>query len=89
MTSYDDAFELEFGLLQHKVLEKIGEEEINVIVLIGAEVTTPTFHEALTTFSQLNIAKSGLNRLKLSRFEPTLAEPISTQVMEEFAGYCK
>ena len=77
------------GVLQHKVLQTVGEQEVNDIELQSAELTTPTLNESLSIYSQLNIAKSGLNRLVLSGFKPTLAEPISTQVMEEFARHCK
>jgi len=49
MTSPYDAFELQFGLLQHKVLGKIGEENVDDIELSIAEVTTSTLDETLTT----------------------------------------
>jgi len=74
VTSEDerDIFEHQAGLLTHKILKVIGEDQVTSIQLSEASLETEVMNETIASFSQLDIPKTGLYKLEFNSWKPTL-----------------
>ena len=88
VTTVEQNFEHLPGVLLHKILDKIGEQEVTKVALIMSHMSTPVVNETLAALASLNIPETtGLDKLHFFYWR-RCEKCLNWQILEQLVTHC-